>query len=126
MRRRLEIARGLIHLPKILFLDEPTIGLDPQTRNHIWSYIKNLNKEKGLTVFLTNHYMEEAEKVADRVAIIDKGKIVAQGTPAELIKQTNTDSLEEAFLALTGKSIREEKAETGNHIRMMRNLHTKK
>ena len=126
MRRRLEIARGLIHLPKILFLDEPTIGLDPQTRNHIWSYIKNLNKEKGLTVFLTNHYMEEAEKVADRVAIIDKGKIVAQGTPAELIKQTNTDSLEEAFLVLTGKSIREEKAETGNHVRMMRNLHTKK
>jgi ABC-2 type transport system ATP-binding protein len=126
MKRRLEIARGLIHLPKILFLDEPTIGLDPQTRNHIWSYIKNLNKEKGLTVFLTNHYMEEAEKVADRVAIIDKGKIVAQGTPVELMKQTSTDSLEEAFLALTGKSIREDKPEAGNHIRMMRNLHTKK
>src|SRR5258708_26035416 len=71
MKRRLEIARGLLHHPKILFLDEPTIGLDPQTRNHMWTYIKNVNKEEGMTVFFTTHYMDEAEKNADRVVIID-------------------------------------------------------
>src|SRR6266850_3844652 len=70
MKRRLEIARGLLHLPPVIFLDEPTIGLDPQTRNHIWTYIKRLNKERGLTVFFTTHYMDEVERTADRVAII--------------------------------------------------------
>jgi ABC-2 type transport system ATP-binding protein len=108
MKRRLEIARGLIHHPKILFLDEPTIGLDPQTRNHIWEYIKKLNKEEGMTVFLTTHYMEEAENMADTIAIIDLGKIVAKGTSEELKKQTGEDSLEKAFLKMTGKQIREE------------------
>lgn len=110
MKRRLEIARGLIHHPKILYLDEPTIGLDPQTRNHIWNYIKNLNKDEGVTVFLTTHYMEEAEKMANRIAIMDHGKIIAQGSSEDLKKQTDTQSLEEAFLALTGKTIREQKA----------------
>jgi ABC-2 type transport system ATP-binding protein len=108
MKRRLEIARGLIHHPKILFLDEPTLGLDPQTRNHLWDYVKKLNKEEGMTVLLTTHYMEEADKISDRIAIIDHGKIVANGTSKELQKNTKTDSLEKAFLKLTGDSIREE------------------
>ncbi|MGA2417924.1 MAG: ATP-binding cassette domain-containing protein [Candidatus Staskawiczbacteria bacterium] len=108
MKRRLEIARGFIHHPKILFLDEPTIGLDPQTRNHIWEYLKKMNKEEGITVFLTTHYMEEADKVSDRIAVIDHGKIIAQGTSAELESKTNTKTLEEAFLSLTGSAIREE------------------
>jgi ABC-2 type transport system ATP-binding protein len=84
MRRRLEIARGLIHYPKILFLDEPTIGLDPQTREHIWAYIEDLRKTHDITIILTTHYMEEADKLSDRVAIIDYGKIVALDTPARL------------------------------------------
>ncbi|MCX6724085.1 MAG: ATP-binding cassette domain-containing protein [Candidatus Staskawiczbacteria bacterium] len=108
MKRRLEIARGFLHHPKVLFLDEPTIGLDPQTRNHIWEYLKKMNKEEGTTVFLTTHYMQEADKVSDRIAIIDHGKIVAQGTAEELKLKTKTNSLEEAFLALTGTAIREE------------------
>jgi ABC-2 type transport system ATP-binding protein len=108
MKRRLEIARGFLHHPKVLFLDEPTIGLDPQTRNHIWNYLKKMNKEEGTTVFLTTHYMEEADKVSDRIAIIDHGKIVAQGTSEELKAQTKKNSLEDAFLALTGSEIREE------------------
>jgi len=83
MRRRLEIARGLMHKPRILFLDEPTLGLDPQTRRHIWDYIEKLRKE-GVTVLLTTHYMEEADHLADRIAIIDKGKVVALGSPSEL------------------------------------------
>lgn len=84
MRRRLEIARGLIHYPKILFLDEPTIGLDPQTREHIWTYIQELKKTHDITIVLTTHYMEEADRLSDRVAIIDYGKIVALDTPAKL------------------------------------------
>jgi len=104
MKRRLEIARGFLHHPKVLFLDEPTIGLDPQTRNHIWTYLKKMNKEEGTTVFLTTHYMEEADKVSNRIAIIDHGKIVARGTADELKKQTNKNSLEEAFLAFTGSA----------------------
>jgi len=76
MKRRLEIARGLLHEPKVLFLDEPTLGLDPQTRNKLWNYIKKLNKEKSISIILTTHYMDEADKLCDRIAIIDKGKIV--------------------------------------------------
>jgi ABC-2 type transport system ATP-binding protein len=124
MKRRLEIARGFIHKPKILFLDEPTIGLDPQTRNHIWSYIKKINKEEGITVFLTTHYMEEADKICDKIAIIDHGKIVALGTSQELKNKTNTKTLEEAFLPLTGKEIRDEKVSAidgmGQNHRMWR------
>ena len=122
MKRRLEIARGLLHHPKIIFLDEPTLGLDPQTRNHIWNYIKELNQKKNITVFFTTHYMEEAAKVADRIAIIDKGVITAEGTAAELINITNTNSLEEAFLKLTGKIIREEGEKNIDQLRMQRKL----
>jgi ABC-2 type transport system ATP-binding protein len=84
MRRRLEIARGLLHHPAVLFLDEPTLGLDPQTRNHLWQYIATLAKEKGITIILTTHYMEEADRLCNRVAIIDHGKIIALDTPGNL------------------------------------------
>ncbi|MCU1337969.1 MAG: drrA 2 [Bryobacterales bacterium] len=119
MKRRLEIARGLLHTPKILFLDEPTLGLDPQTRNQLWTHVKKLNAEERVTVFLTTHYMEEAERVAQRIAIIDHGKIVAQGTPQELKQQTNSETLEQAFLALTGTTIREESAGSADQMRNM-------
>jgi len=117
MKRRLEMARGLMHRPKILFLDEPTLGLDPQTRNHIWGYIKDLNRQTGLTVFFTTHYMEEAEKYADHIAVIDKGKIVAEGKADELKEKTGTDSLEKAFLKLTGYRIREEESSSQERMR---------
>lgn len=87
MRRRLELARGIMHHPKILFLDEPTLGLDPQTRDHIWDYIKDLAQKECMTVLLTTHYMEEAEQLCDRVAIIDYGKIVALDSPEALKKK---------------------------------------
>jgi len=123
MKRRLEVARGLVHHPKILFLDEPTLGLDPQTRNHIWNYIKDLNQKEQMTVFLTTHYMEEAERVAKRIAIIDHGKIVAQGTADEMKQKTQTNSLEDAFLALTGKNIRDEEPGAMERMRIGRRLH---
>ena len=122
MKRRLEIARGLLHHPKILFLDEPTLGLDPQTRNHMWSYLAELNKNEGITVFFTTHYMEEAEKIATRIAVIDHGKIVAAGTAQSLKEQTKTNSLEEAFLALTGKTIRDEEATSQDVMRQMHKM----
>ncbi len=84
MKRRLEIARGLIHKPEVLFLDEPTLGLDAQTRRHIWDYIKKLNKEAGVTIILTTHYMEEADFLCHRIAIMDRGKFVAMDSPARL------------------------------------------
>src|SRR5436305_11020960 len=117
MKRRLEIARGLLHTPKVLFLDEPTLGLDPQSRNQLWTHVRRLNEAEGTTVFLTTHYMDEAERVAQRIAVIDHGKIVAQGTPDELKKQTNTESLEGAFLALTGTTIRDETANAADRMR---------
>ncbi len=119
MRRRLEIARGLLHTPRILFLDEPTLGLDPQTRNQLWTHVKQLNESERVTVFLTTHYMEEAERVAQRIAIIDHGRIVALGSSAELKAQTGADSLEQAFLALTGSSIRAEESSSTERMRSM-------
>ena len=121
MKRRLEIARGLLHHPKILFLDEPTLGLDPQTRNHMWEYLRELNEKENITIFFTTHYMEEAEKIAGRIAIIDHGKIIMSGTSNELKTKTNTNSLEEAFLKLTGKDIRKDEANTIDRMRMHRN-----
>jgi ABC-2 type transport system ATP-binding protein len=117
MRRRLEIARGFLHTPKILFLDEPTLGLDPQSRNQLWTHVKQLNRTERVTVFLTTHYMDEAERVARRIAIIDHGRIIAQGTSEELKAQTGTESLEGAFLALTGSTIRDERASNADQMR---------
>ncbi len=125
MKRRLEIARGFLHAPQVLFLDEPTQGLDPQTRNHIWSYVLKLNQEQGLTVFFTTHYIEEAEKIAGRVAIIDHGKIIASGTPIELMAQTKSANLEEAFLALTGNVIRDEEVSAEENMRRFANARRK-
>jgi ABC-2 type transport system ATP-binding protein len=119
MKRRLEIARGLLHTPKILFLDEPTLGLDPQSRNQMWTHVKHLNETEGVTVFLTTHYMDEADRVAQRIAIIDHGRIVAQGSSQELKTQTRTDSLEHAFLALTGSTIRDERADAADQMRQV-------
>jgi ABC-2 type transport system ATP-binding protein len=84
MRRRLELARGLIHYPKVLFLDEPTLGLDPQTRDHVWRYIRELKETHDITVVLTTHYMDEADRLCDRIAIMDYGKIIALDTPTKL------------------------------------------
>jgi len=120
MKRRLEIARGLLHHPKIFFLDEPTIGLDPQTRNKLWAYIEDLNNKEGITIFFTTHYIEEAEKIADTVAVIDHGKICIQGTPEQVKRETNAHSLEEAFLTLTGHAIREEEGTILDRMRMFR------
>ena len=120
MKRRLEIARGLLHHPKILFLDEPTLGLDPQTRNHMWQYVQELSKKEGMTVFFTTHYMEEAEKIAQRIAIIDHGKIIAIGNVEQLKEQTKTKSLEEAFLKLTGNVIRDEEVTGTDRMRQHR------
>ncbi len=122
MKRRLEIARGLIHHPEILFLDEPTLGLDPQTRNHIWQYIKKLCQEEKMTIFFTTHYIEEAEKMANSICIIDQGKIVARGTPQELKDETSSNSLEEAFLKITGHTIREEKINGVDRLRLRRKI----
>jgi len=90
MKRRLEIARGILHSPEVLFLDEPTRGLDPQTRSHIWEYLRELRRREGITIFMTTHYMDEAE-FCDRIAIIDMGRIVALGTPDELKARVGGD-----------------------------------
>ncbi len=106
MKRRLEIARGLMHRPKVLFLDEPTIGLDPQTRQYIWDYILTLSEMEKITVFLTTHYMDEAE-ICQRVAIMDHGKIVDIDMPDTLKNKYRVSSLNEVFLHVTGREIRE-------------------
>jgi ABC-2 type transport system ATP-binding protein len=130
MKRRLEIARGLLHSPRVLFLDEPTIGLDPQTRSAIWRYIRALREQEGTTIFMTTHYMEEAE-FCDRIAIIDRGEIVVLDTPEALKAAVGADrvvlgtadddaapsvavsqpTLDDVFMHYTGTTIRD--AETG-------------
>ena len=122
MKRRLEIARALLHTPRILFLDEPTLGLDPQTRNHVWEYIQTLAREKAMTVFFTTHYMDEADRVSDEIAIIDRGKIVARGTPEALKENANAATLEEAFISLTGHAIRDEPATARDRTRTIGRL----
>ncbi len=117
MKRRLEIARGFLHTPRILFLDEPTLGLDPQSRNQLWNHVKKVNEAEKVTVFLTTHYMDEADRVAHRIGVIDHGKLVAQGTPKAIKEQTGTESLEEAFLKLTGSTIRDESADSADQMR---------
>lgn len=117
MKRRLEVARWLLHHPKILFLDEPTVGLDPQSRTHIWEYLKKLNQEQWLTIFITTHYMDEVEKVADRIAIIDHWLIQTIWTIDELKKQTQKETLDDVFLELTWRDIREELVSATEWIR---------
>ena len=118
-RMKCELAAALLHQPEILFLDEPTLGLDPQSRNQLWTHVKHLNETEGVTVFLTTHYMDEAERVAHRIAIIDHGKIVSVGTAQELKERTGADSLEGAFLKLTGSTIRDERADSADQMRQM-------
>jgi ABC-2 type transport system ATP-binding protein len=107
MKRRLSLILALIHDPQIAFLDEPTVAMDPQSRHAVWDFIKELKKEEK-TIILTTHYMEEAEELCDRVGIIDHGKLIALGTPRELISKNKVKNLEEVFIALTGRKIREE------------------
>lgn len=118
MKRRLELARALMHRPRLLFLDEPTLGLDPQGRRHLWERIEQL-RGQGLTVFMTTHYLQEAE-ACDRVGIIDGGKLIALGSPAELKSQASSEaevSLEDVFIELTGRKLRDEEA--GPRARML-------
>ena len=122
MKRRLEVVRALQHRPRVLFLDEPTAGLDPQTRNQIWEFIRGLCRNERVTVFFTTHYMEEAERVADQIAVIDHGRIVAQGTAAALRQETGGRTLEDAFIALTGRSIREADPAPIDRMRRMRQV----
>lgn len=124
MKRRLEIARGLMHFPKVLFLDEPTLGLDPQTRRRIWDYILRLNQKEKITIILTTHYMEEADYLCQRVSIIDFGKIVALDTPQKLKKKTRSvnlrrPTLEDVFLYFTGKTIREREVSQSERNRVI-------
>jgi ABC-2 type transport system ATP-binding protein len=107
MKRRLSLALALIHDPQIAFLDEPTVAMDPQSRHAVWDFIKE-QKTKGKTIILTTHYMEEAEELCDRVGIIDQGKLIALGTPQELIAKNNVKNLEDVFIELTGRKMREE------------------
>ncbi len=111
MKRRLEIARGFIHKPRVLFLDEPTLGLDPQTRRNIWEYIRKLNREHRLTIILTTHYLEEADMLCDRIAIIDHGRIIRTGTPEALktslggdVVRIGTDKKKKLYRLLKGRS----------------------
>jgi ABC-2 type transport system ATP-binding protein len=125
MKRRLEVARALLHHPHVLFLDEPTLGLDAQTRSLFWNYIKQMNHDESMTVFFTTHYIEEAEAVAERIAMIDHGKIVALGSSKELMDHTSTTSLEEAYLTITGHTVRDEQvsaSEVWKERRRARNM----
>jgi ABC-2 type transport system ATP-binding protein len=97
MKRRLDLALALVHDPRVLFLDEPTTGLDPASRSAIWDEVRRLNDDLGMTIFLTTQYLEEADRLADRIAIINRGKIVAQGTPAELKRQVGDEVVELQF-----------------------------
>ncbi|MBB2910202.1 ABC-2 type transport system ATP-binding protein [Streptosporangium becharense] len=110
-RRRFDLAFGLVHGPSLLFLDEPTTGLDPRSRADLWTHIRRLRDEDGLTVFLTTHYLDEADALADRLLVIDHGVIVAEGTPAEL--KGGTGTLDDAFLSITGRSLRDDAENEG-------------
>jgi ABC-2 type transport system ATP-binding protein len=107
MKRRLNLILALIHDPQIAFLDEPTVAMDPQSRHAVWDFIRELKRE-GKTIILTTHYMEEAEALCERVGIIDHGKLIALGPPKDLISKVGVANLEEVFINLTGRRIREE------------------
>lgn len=117
MKRRLEIVRGLLHYPKLLILDEPTIGLDPQTRALIWRYLKQIRETEEITVFLTTHYLPETEQ-CDHVAIIDRGSIIAYGTPEELKQKFGHDSMDAVFIEATGHGIRDEELSDEDQARV--------
>jgi ABC-2 type transport system ATP-binding protein len=105
MLRRLEIATALLNRPTVLFLDEPTVGLDPGARRMVWERLDTLGRQAGTTIVVTTHMMEEAEQHCDRLAVIDRGRLVEQGEPVELLERHHTDSLEEVFIAVTGHSL---------------------
>ena len=107
MKRRINLIIALVHDPEIAFLDEPTVAMDPQSRHAVWDFINEL-KKKGKTIILTTHYMEEAQELCDRVGIIDHGKLIALGTPKQLMDKFQAKDLEEVFIELTGRKIREE------------------
>ena len=107
MKRRLSLILALIHDPQVAFLDEPTVAMDPQSRHAVWDFVREL-KTQGKTIILTTHYMEEAEELCDRVGIIDHGKLIALGTPKALIAEKGVKNLEEVFIKLTGRNMREE------------------
>lgn len=117
MVRKLEIAQSLLHYPKILLLDEPTIGLDPIARRSVWEILEKLKENYDVTTLMSTHYMEEAEMLCDRLAIMDRGHIVAIGSPNELMEKTETNSLEQAFIALTGHEVEE-----GGNFRELRKV----
>jgi ABC-2 type transport system ATP-binding protein len=108
MLRRLEIATALLNRPAVLFLDEPTVGLDPSARKMVWERLQALREQSGTTILVTTHLMEEAERYCDRLAVIDQGRLVEQGEPAELLERHGTGSLEEVFTAVTGREIVEQ------------------
>ena len=114
MRRRLQLVMGLLHEPRVLFLDEPTLGLDVQTRTKMWQYIKQLNKEKGLTVFMTTHYLDEADSLCDRIAILDHGKMLALGSPAELKANHGAETVIAVTVVGDGARLREEAERIGS------------
>jgi ABC-2 type transport system ATP-binding protein len=107
MLRRLEIATALLNRPAVLFLDEPTVGLDPSARRMVWEHLQALREQVGTTILVTTHLMEEAERYCERLAIMDMGRLVEQGEPAELLQRHGTESLEEVFTAVTGRAINE-------------------
>jgi ABC-2 type transport system ATP-binding protein len=109
MRRRFDLALSLIHNPEVLFLDEPTTGLDPHARQLIWNHLRKLNRD-GMTIFLTTHFMEEAENLCERIAIMDKGKLVTEGSIPQLLEKHNAKNLEEVFLGTTGSNLAAEEA----------------
>ena len=117
MKRRLEIARSLLHAPRILFLDEPTVGLDPQSRHRIWEYVRMLVATRGVTVMFTTHYMDEADREAQHIAVIDRGRVVARDTPAGLKQSLRATSLDEAFIELTGRNTRDARASVVDRMR---------
>jgi ABC-2 type transport system ATP-binding protein len=124
MRKRLDLATGLLHRPEVLFLDEPTTGLDPQNRASLWKYLERLNKEQGMTILLTTHYMEEADRLCARLAIIDHGRIIAEGSPASLKSQLGGDVVSLAFKddGLAGSRSRDRAAEMLRQLNVVREV----
>jgi len=111
MRRRLDLAASLVNRPRVLFLDEPTTGLDPRSRNDMWNIVRDLTANHGVTVLLTTQYLEEADQLADQIAVIDHGRVIAQGTSAQLKALTGADTLDKVFLSLTGHDTAEARTE---------------